>query len=61
MVGGRKVGSCCDVKRGSRTKRGAEFMAKEPEEPRLGGDRILVVAKKSRNGDGAKGDRKVEA
>ena len=36
-------------------------MAEEPEEPRLGGDRILVVAKKSRNGDGAKGDRKVEA
>lgn len=61
MVGGRMVGSCRDVKRGSRTKGGAEFMAKEPEEPRLGGDRALVVAKKSRNWDGVKGGRKAMA
>jgi len=61
MVGGRKVGSCRDVKRGSRTKGGAEFMAKELEEPRLGGDRALVVAKKSRNWDGVKEGRKAMA
>jgi hypothetical protein len=54
------VGSWSDVKRGSRTKGGAAFMAREPEEPRLGGDRVLVVVRKSRNGDGAKGDREVE-
>jgi hypothetical protein len=47
MVGGRTVRSCGGVKRGSRTKGGAAFMAQEPEEPRLGGDRALVVAKKS--------------
>jgi len=61
MVGGRMDGRWCDVKRGSRTKGGAEFMVKGPKEPRLGGDRTLVGAKKSRNGDGAKGGRKVEA
>jgi hypothetical protein len=37
-------------------------MAQEgPEEPRLEGVRVLVVAMKSSNRDGAKGDRKVEA
>jgi len=61
MVGGRMVGSCCDVKRGSRPEGGAEFMAKGSEEPRLGGDRALVVAKKSRNWDGVKGGRKAMA
>ena len=30
------------------------------QEPHPEGVRVLVVAKKSRNGDGAKGDRKVE-
>jgi hypothetical protein len=34
---------------------------RRPEEPCPEGVRVLVVAKKSRNGDGAKGDRKVEA
>ena len=62
MVGGRKVGSCCGVKRGTRTVRGSGVDGwKQSEEPHTGGVRILVVAKKSRNGDGAKGDRKVEA
>ena len=54
-------GSCCDVKWGSRTKGEAEFMAQEPEEPRLGGDRALVVAKKPRNWGGVKGGRKAMA
>jgi hypothetical protein len=62
MVGGRKVGSCCEVKRGTRTVGGSGVHGwKQSEEPHAGGVRILVVAKKSRNGDGAKGDRKVEA
>jgi len=39
-------GSWCDVKWGSRLGKGAEFMAGRSEEPRPGGDRTLVVAKK---------------
>jgi hypothetical protein len=62
MVGGRMVGSCCEVKRGTRTVQGSEVHGwREPEEAHTGGVRILVVAKKSRNWDGAKGDRKEEA
>ena len=37
-----------------------EFMDESPEEPERTGVRALIVAKKSRNGDGAKGRRKVE-
>ena len=56
------VGSCCEVKRGTRTVQGSEVHGwREPEEAHTGGVRILVVAKKSRNWDGAKGDRKEEA
>ena len=62
MVGGRMVGSCCEVKRGMRTVQGSGVHGrKRSEEPPAGGIRILVVARKSRNGDGAKGDRKEEA
>jgi hypothetical protein len=62
MVGDRMVESWCDVKWGTRTVQGSGVHGwKQPEEPHTGGVRVLVVAKKSRNGDGAKGDRKVEA
>ena len=56
MVGDRMVGSCCDVNRGSRPVKEAAFMTKGSEEPRTGGDRVPVGAKKVRNGTGAKGD-----
>lgn len=46
MCGGGMGGSWCDVKWGSRPGTGAAFMATRPEEPRPGGDRALVVAKK---------------
>ena len=62
MVGDRMVGSWSEVKRGMRAGREAEFMTeRRSEEPRPEGIRVLVVARKSRNGDGAKEDRKVEA
>jgi hypothetical protein len=58
MVGGRMVGSWSDVKRGSRPMGGVELRAGRREAPRMGGDRALVVVRKSRNGDGAKEGRK---
>ena len=62
MVGGRMVGSWSDVKRGMRTVQGSGVHGwKQTEEPHTGGIRVLVVAKKSRNWDGAKGGREVEA
>ena len=62
MVGGRMVGSWSDVKWGTRSGQGSGVHAPVgAEEPPPEGVRVLVVAKKSRNGDGAKGDRKVEA
>lgn len=62
MVGDRMVGSWSEVKWGTRSgKGGGVHGCSWPEEPRSEGVRVLVVAKKSRNGDGAKGDRKVEA
>ena len=62
MVGGRMEGSWCDVKWGTRTVQGSGVHGwKQSEEPHTGGVRVLVVAKKFRNRDGAKGDRKVEA
>ena len=62
MVGDRMVGSWCDVKRGMRSRKGnAVHDPRGSEEACLEGIRVLVRAKKSRNGDGAKGDRKVEA
>jgi hypothetical protein len=62
MVGGRMVGRWGVVKWGRRSGQGSGVHgSSRPEEPRPEGVRVLVVAKKSRNGDGAKGDRKVEA
>jgi hypothetical protein len=62
MVGDRMVGSWSVVKWGTRSGMGSGVHGwSRPEEPRPEGVRVLVVAKKSRNGDGAKGDRKVEA
>ena len=62
MVGERMVGSWSEVKWGTRSgKGGGVHGCSWPEEPRSEGVRVLVGAKKSRNGDGAKGDRKVEA
>ena len=62
MVGDRMVGSWSEVKWGTRSGRGSGVHPRERgEEPRPEGVRVLIVAKKSRNGDGAKGDRKVEA
>jgi hypothetical protein len=62
MVGDRMVGSWSEVKWGTRSGMGSGVHGcSRPEEPRPEGVRVLVVAKKSRNGDGAKGDRKVEA
>ena len=61
MVGDRKVGSWSEVKWGTRSGKGSGVHGlRRPEEPRPEGVRVLVVGKKSRNGDGAKGDRKVE-
>ena len=37
-----------------------EFMDESPEEPERAGVRALIVAKKLRNGSGAKGRRKVD-
>jgi hypothetical protein len=62
MVGDRMVGSWSEVKWGTRSgKGGGVHGLSGSEEPRPEGVRVLVVAKKSRNGGGAKGDRKVEA
>ena len=62
MVGDRMVGSWSEVKWGTRSGWGSGVHPRERgEEPRPEGVRVLIVAKKSRNGDGAKGDRKVEA
>ncbi len=62
MVGDGMVGSCGDVKRGMRSVQGSEVHDPQgSEEPRAEGIRVLVRAKKSRNWDGAKEDRKVEA
>ena len=62
MVGDGTVGSWSDVKWGTRSGQGSGVHAPSgAEEARPEGVRVLVVAKKSRNGDGAKGDRKVEA
>jgi hypothetical protein len=56
------VGSWSEVKWGTRSGQGSGVHPRDwGEEPRSEGVRVLVVAKKSRNGDGAKGDRKVEA
>ena len=56
------IGSWSDVKRGMRTVEGSRFYGwKELWNRHPGGIRVLVVVKKSCNGDGAKGDRKVEA
>ena len=61
MVGDRMVGSWSEVKWGTRSGQGSGVHPRRRgEEPRSEGVRVLVVAKKSRNGDGAKGDRKVE-
>jgi hypothetical protein len=62
MVGDRMVGSWSEVKWGTRSGRGNGVHGlRRSEEPCPEGVRVLVVAKKSRNGDGAKEDRKVEA
>ena len=62
MVGDRMVGRWSVVKWGTPAGKGSGVHGcSRPEEPRLEGVRVLGVAKKSRNGDGAKGDRKVEA
>jgi hypothetical protein len=62
MVGDRMVGSWSEVKWGTRSGKGSGVHGlREPEEPRPEGVRVLVVVKKSRNWDGAKGDRKLEA
>jgi hypothetical protein len=62
MVGDRMVGSWREVKWGTRSGRGSGVHGlRKPEEPRSEGVRVLVVAKKSRNWDGAKGDRKLKA
>jgi hypothetical protein len=56
------VGSWSAVKWGTRFGQGSGVHPRRRgEEPRPEGVRVLVVAKKSRNGDGAKGDRKAEA
>ena len=50
------------MNQGSGPGKGTEFMTdKRTEEPYPGADRAFVVAKKRRNGRGAKGGRKVEA
>jgi hypothetical protein len=62
MIGDRMVGSWSEVKWGTRSGQGGGVhVLRRSEEPRPEGVRVLVGAKKSRNGDGAKGDRKVEA
>ena len=62
MVGDRMVGRWSEVKWGTRSgKGGGVHGPRGSEEPRPEGVRVLVVAMKSLNGDGAKGDRKVEA
>ena len=62
MAGDRMVGSWSDVNRGTRTVQGRlNSNWKRIEARNTGGVRVLVGAKKSRNGDGAKGDREVEA
>jgi hypothetical protein len=62
MFGDGMVGSWREVKWGTRSGKGSGVHGlRKPEEPRPEGVRVLVVAEKSRNGDGAKGDRKVEA
>jgi hypothetical protein len=61
MVGDRMVGSWSEVKWGTRSGWGSGVHPRERgEEPRSEGVRVLVVAKKFGNGDGAKEDRKVE-
>jgi len=62
MVGDGMAGSCRDVKRGTRSGQGSGVHdPKGSEEPPPEGVRVLVRAQKSRNWDGAKGDREVEA
>jgi hypothetical protein len=61
MLGERMVGSWREVKWGTRTGGSGVHPRERGEEPRPEGVRVLVVARKSRNGDGVKGDRKVEA
>ena len=62
MVGDRMIGSWSDVKWGTRTvQERLNLDWKQFEARNTGGVRVLVGAKKSRNGDGAKGDREVEA
>jgi RNA-directed DNA polymerase len=56
VVGGRTAGSCSDVNQGSRSGKRTGNQANSPEEGPEG-DRAPVGAKKSRNGDGAKGGR----
>ena len=56
VVGDRMAGSCGDVNQGSRSGRRTGNQANSPEEGPEG-DRAPVGAKKSRNGDGAKGGR----
>jgi hypothetical protein len=61
VVGDRMAGSWSDVNQGSRSGARNGVHGQVPEEPSPEGDRVLVVAKKSRNGDGAKGDREMRA
>lgn len=56
VVGDRMAGSCGDVNQGSRSVERTGNQANSPEEG-TEGDRVPVGAKKSRNGDGAKGNR----
>ena len=59
-VGDRMVGRWSEVKWGTRSGWGSGVHPRERgEEARSEGVRVLVVAKKFRNGDGAKEDRKV--
>ncbi len=61
VVGDRMAGRWSDVNQGSRSGARNGVHGLWPEEPSPEGDRVLVVARKSRNGDGAKGDREVMA
>jgi hypothetical protein len=62
MAGGGMLGRWCEAKRGMRTVKGNRVHdPKGSEELYTGGIRVLVVATKSRNGDGAKGDREEKA
>ena len=61
VVGGGMVRKVVYVKQGDLSGRRTEFMSQKAPKSRRAGVRALIVARKRRNGRGAKGGREVDA